>query len=101
MEEIGFGDGNMAMLDMRTEDRGHFARECRALRNQDNKIKESSRRSVSVEISTSTTLVSCNGLDGYDSSDQAEKGPNYALMAFSSSNSDSEISNDSICSKFV
>ncbi|GJS76065.1 putative ribonuclease H-like domain-containing protein [Tanacetum coccineum] len=65
--------------------RGHFARECRAPRNQDNKNKESSRRSVPVEISTSTALVSCDGLGGYDWSDQAEEGPNYALMAFSSS----------------
>ncbi|GJX66425.1 putative ribonuclease H-like domain-containing protein, partial [Tanacetum coccineum] len=40
--------------------------------------------SVSVEIATSTTLVSCDGLGGYDWSDQAEEGPNYALMAFSS-----------------
>ncbi|GJV85089.1 hypothetical protein Tco_1524987 [Tanacetum coccineum] len=32
-------------------------------------------------------------------SDQAEEGPNYALMAFSSLNSDSEVSNDSICLK--
>ncbi|GJT40872.1 ribonuclease H-like domain-containing protein [Tanacetum coccineum] len=79
--------------------RGHFARECRALRNQDNKNKESSRRSVPVETSTSTALVSCDGLGGYDWSDQAEEGPNYALMAFSSSSSDSEVSNDSICSK--
>ncbi|GJY79807.1 ribonuclease H-like domain-containing protein [Tanacetum coccineum] len=47
---------------------GHFARECRAPRNQDNKNKESSRRS----------------------SDQAEEGPNYALMAFSSLSSDSK-----------
>ncbi|GJW87196.1 retrovirus-related pol polyprotein from transposon TNT 1-94 [Tanacetum coccineum] len=46
--------------------RGHFARECRALRNQDNKNKESSKRSVPVETSTSTTLVSCDGLGGYD-----------------------------------
>ncbi|GJW00230.1 putative ribonuclease H-like domain-containing protein [Tanacetum coccineum] len=69
---------------------GHFARECRALRNQDNK-KESSRRSVPVEISTSTTLVSCDGLGGYDWSDQAEEGPNYALMAYSSSSFDSEL----------
>ncbi|GKE64661.1 hypothetical protein Tco_1518822, partial [Tanacetum coccineum] len=38
-------------------------------------------------------LVSCDGLSGYDWSDQAEEGPNYALMAFS------EVSNDSICSK--
>ncbi|GKD40951.1 putative reverse transcriptase domain-containing protein [Tanacetum coccineum] len=46
--------------------RGHFSRECRAPRNQDNKNKESSRRSVPVEISTSTALVSCDGLGGYD-----------------------------------
>ncbi|GJT35425.1 ribonuclease H-like domain-containing protein [Tanacetum coccineum] len=71
--------------------RGHFAKECRALRNQDNKIKESSRRSVPVEISSSTTLVSHDGLGGYDWSDQAEEGPNYALMAFSSSSFDSEL----------
>ncbi|GJZ20795.1 retrovirus-related pol polyprotein from transposon TNT 1-94 [Tanacetum coccineum] len=68
--------------------RGHFARECRAPRNQDNKNKKSSRRSVPVEISTSTTLVLCDGLGGYDWSDQAKKGPNYALMAYSSSSSD-------------
>ncbi|GKB36604.1 ribonuclease H-like domain-containing protein [Tanacetum coccineum] len=65
--------------------KGHFARECRAPRNQDNKNKKSSRRSVPMETSTSTALVSCNGLGGYDWSDQAEEGPNYALMAFSSS----------------
>ncbi|GKD01898.1 ribonuclease H-like domain-containing protein, partial [Tanacetum coccineum] len=70
--------------------RGHFARECRAPRNQDNKNKESSRRSVLVETSTSTALVSCDGLGGYDWSDQAEEGPNYALMAFSSSSPDLE-----------
>nr|GEX02301.1 hypothetical protein [Tanacetum cinerariifolium] len=68
----------------------HFARECRALRNQDNKNKESSRRSVLVETSTSTALVSCDGLGGYDWSDQAEEVPNYALMAFSSLSSNSE-----------
>nr|GEU33083.1 ribonuclease H-like domain-containing protein [Tanacetum cinerariifolium] len=49
--------------------RGHFARECRASRNKDNKSKESSKRSR----------------------DLAEEGPNYALMAFSSSSSNSEI----------
>ncbi|GKD92079.1 ribonuclease H-like domain-containing protein [Tanacetum coccineum] len=46
--------------------RGHFARECKALRNQDNKNKEVSRRSVPMEITTSTALVSCDGLGGYD-----------------------------------
>ncbi|GKB36091.1 putative ribonuclease H-like domain-containing protein [Tanacetum coccineum] len=71
--------------------RGHFARECRALRNQDNKNKESSRRSVPMETSTSITLVSSDGLGGYDWSDQAEEGPNYALMAFSSSSPNSKL----------
>nr|GEV05642.1 reverse transcriptase [Tanacetum cinerariifolium] len=46
--------------------REHFARECRAPRNQDNKNKESSSRSVYVETSTSIALVSCDGLGGYD-----------------------------------
>ncbi|GJY15941.1 hypothetical protein Tco_0386363, partial [Tanacetum coccineum] len=62
----------------------------RAPRNQDNKNKESSRRSVPVETSTSIALVSCDGLGGYDWSDQAEEGPNYVVMAYSSSSSDSE-----------
>ncbi|GKA66929.1 hypothetical protein Tco_0766737 [Tanacetum coccineum] len=61
--------------------------------------KESSRRNVPVETPTSTALVSCDGLVGYDWSDQAEEGPNYALMAYSSSSSDSEVSYDSACSK--
>ncbi|GKB40518.1 hypothetical protein Tco_0885460 [Tanacetum coccineum] len=47
----------MAMLTMRAR---------RAPRNQDNKSKESSRRSVPVEKSTSIALVSCNGLGGFD-----------------------------------
>ncbi|GJV71644.1 ribonuclease H-like domain-containing protein [Tanacetum coccineum] len=71
--------------------RGHFARECRAPRNQDNRNRESSRRSVPVETVTSNDLISCDGLGGYDWSDQAEERPtNYALMAYSSSSSDSE-----------
>ncbi|GJS77834.1 retrovirus-related pol polyprotein from transposon TNT 1-94 [Tanacetum coccineum] len=71
--------------------RRHFARECIALRHQDNRSKESSRRSVPVETSPSIALVSCYSLSGYDWSDQAEEGPNYALMAFTSSNSDSKL----------
>ncbi|GKC32053.1 hypothetical protein Tco_1039347 [Tanacetum coccineum] len=38
----------------------------------------------------SKLCLSCDGLGGYDWSDQAEEGPNYALMAFSSSSPDSE-----------
>nr|GEU61649.1 hypothetical protein [Tanacetum cinerariifolium] len=94
---IGFDKSNVECYNCHK--RGHFTRECRALRNQDNKHKESSRRSVHVEISASTALVSCDGLGGYDWSDQAEEGPNYALMAFLSSSFNSEVSNDSSCSK--
>ncbi|GJX31420.1 hypothetical protein Tco_0241275 [Tanacetum coccineum] len=43
-----------------------------------------------VKTPTSTTLVSCDGLGGYDWSDQEKEGPNYALMAFTSSSSDSK-----------
>ncbi|GJU72599.1 putative ribonuclease H-like domain-containing protein [Tanacetum coccineum] len=69
-ETIGFDKSKVDCYNC--QKRGHFARECRAIRNQDNKNKESSRR---------------------------KEGPNYALMAFSSSSSDSEVSNGSICSK--
>ncbi|GJT20852.1 ribonuclease H-like domain-containing protein [Tanacetum coccineum] len=49
--------------------RGHFSRECRVLRNQDNLNRESSRRSMPVETSTSNALISCDSLGGYDWSD--------------------------------
>nr|GEV35902.1 putative ribonuclease H-like domain-containing protein [Tanacetum cinerariifolium] len=96
-ETIGFDKSKVECYNCHK--REHFARECRAPRNQDNKHKETSRRSVLVETSASTALVSCDGLGGYDWSDQAEEGPNYALVAFSSLNSDSKVSNDSTCSK--
>nr|GEX83171.1 ribonuclease H-like domain-containing protein [Tanacetum cinerariifolium] len=66
-ETIGFDKSNVECYNCHKK--GHFARECRALRNQDNKHKESLKRSVSVETSTFTSLVSCDGLGGYDWSD--------------------------------
>ncbi|GJS37095.1 ribonuclease H-like domain-containing protein [Tanacetum coccineum] len=78
--------------------RGHFARECRAPRNQENRNRENTRRVVPVETTTSNALVSCDG-SGYDWSDQAEEGPtNFALMAYSSTSSNSKVSTDSNCS---
>ncbi|GKF31877.1 hypothetical protein Tco_0101675, partial [Tanacetum coccineum] len=63
-----------------------------------NKNRENTRRVVPVESTTSNALVSLDG-SGYDWSDQAEEGPtNFALMAYSSKSSNSEVSNDSNCS---
>ncbi|GKF15704.1 hypothetical protein Tco_0057166, partial [Tanacetum coccineum] len=61
-------------------------KESRAPKYQDNKNKETMRRIVPVEETTSNDLVSqCDGF-GYDWSDQAEEGPtNFALMAYISS----------------
>ncbi|GJV53651.1 ribonuclease H-like domain-containing protein [Tanacetum coccineum] len=79
--------------------RGHFARECKALRNQENRNKENTRRVMPVETTTSNALISYDGLGDYDWSDQAEEGPtNFALMAYSSRSSNSKVSTDSNCS---
>ncbi|GJX12531.1 putative ribonuclease H-like domain-containing protein [Tanacetum coccineum] len=45
--------------------KGHFAKECRAPRNLDYKNKESTRRIVHVETSTSTANLSFTGLDEF------------------------------------
>ncbi|GKD03955.1 hypothetical protein Tco_1178929, partial [Tanacetum coccineum] len=63
-ESVGFDKSKVECYNYHK--RGHFARKCRALRNQDYKNKESIRRTVPVETYTSTALVSCDGLGGYD-----------------------------------
>ncbi|GJW73749.1 ribonuclease H-like domain-containing protein [Tanacetum coccineum] len=73
--------------------RGHFARECRAPRNQGNRNGDNTRRVVPVET-PANALVVTDGM-GYDWNYQAEEGPTYfALMAHTSSGSSSSSSSD-------
>nr|GEW19422.1 hypothetical protein [Tanacetum cinerariifolium] len=60
--------------------REHFARECRSPK--DTRNKETQRRNVPLETSTSNALVSqCDGVGSYNWSFQADEEPtNYALM---------------------
>nr|GEW96907.1 ribonuclease H-like domain-containing protein [Tanacetum cinerariifolium] len=61
-------------------------------------IRENIRRVMPVKTTTSNALISCDGA-GYDWSDQAEEGPtNFALMAYASTSSNSDVSTDSNCS---
>ncbi|GJX99997.1 ribonuclease H-like domain-containing protein [Tanacetum coccineum] len=80
--------------------RGHFARECRAPRDQGNRNGYVPRRIVPVET-LANALVVQDGISGYDWSIQAEEGPtDFALIAYlslgssSSSSSDSEAKNN-------
>ncbi|GKA34107.1 ribonuclease H-like domain-containing protein [Tanacetum coccineum] len=77
---------------------GHFARECRGPRNQDNRNRnqDSSRRTINIEETSSKAMVAIDGA-GFDWSYMAddEVPTNMALMAFS----DSEVHNDKTCSK--
>nr|GEY73326.1 hypothetical protein [Tanacetum cinerariifolium] len=74
--------------------RGHIAKECRSPR--DNRNKETTRRTVPTEVSTSNALVSqYDAVGGYDWSFQADEEPtNYALMAYTSSGSSSSSGSD-------
>ncbi|GJX13785.1 ribonuclease H-like domain-containing protein [Tanacetum coccineum] len=95
-ETIGFDKSKVKCYNCHK--RGHFAKECRALRNQENKNRKNTRRVVLIEITTFNALVSYDG-SGYDWSDQAEEGStNFARMAYSSKSSNSEVSTDSNCS---
>ncbi|GJU10194.1 retrovirus-related pol polyprotein from transposon TNT 1-94 [Tanacetum coccineum] len=71
-ERIGFDKSKVECFNCYK--RGHFARECRAPRNQDNRNREPTRRTVPVEETTSNALVS-----------------------YSTSSTNSEVSNDSNC----
>ncbi|GJZ51785.1 ribonuclease H-like domain-containing protein [Tanacetum coccineum] len=71
-ERIGFDKSKVECFNCHK--RGHFARECRAPRNQDSRNREPTRRTVPIEETTSNALVS-----------------------HSTSSTNSEVSNDSNC----
>ncbi|GKD85869.1 ribonuclease H-like domain-containing protein [Tanacetum coccineum] len=82
---------------------GHFARECRGLRNHDNRPRnqdnrnwsqDSSKRTVNVEDTSSKAMVAIDGA-GFDWSFMADEevSTNMALMAFSDSESEFDLAN--------
>ncbi|GJZ73727.1 ribonuclease H-like domain-containing protein [Tanacetum coccineum] len=74
--------------------RGHFARECRAPRNQGNRNGDAPRRVVLVETPANALVVQ-DGIGDYDWSFQAEDDiTNFALMAYTSQGSSSSLSSD-------
>ncbi|GJW57781.1 ribonuclease H-like domain-containing protein [Tanacetum coccineum] len=74
--------------------RGHFARECRAPKNQGNRNGDTPRRIVPVETPANTLVVQ-DGICGYDWSYQVEKGPtDFSLIAHLSSGSSSSSSSN-------
>ncbi|GJU79271.1 hypothetical protein Tco_1276341 [Tanacetum coccineum] len=93
----------VAMLTIRVKRRGHFARECRAPRNQGNKNRDDPRRNALLFISTTNALVVQDGIGSYDWSFHAKEGiTNFTLMAYTSQGSSCSSSSNSVvhtCSK--
>nr|GFB83579.1 hypothetical protein [Tanacetum cinerariifolium] len=87
-ESIGFDKTKVEYYNCHK--RGHFAKECRALR--ENKNREPITRNVIVETTDANDLVAQDVL-GYDWSYQAKDRPtNFSLMAYTSSGSSSSLS---------
>ncbi|GKE63302.1 ribonuclease H-like domain-containing protein, partial [Tanacetum coccineum] len=98
-QRISFDMSKVECFDCHKND--HFARECRAPKNQENREREYGRKTVPVKNPTENALIAQDGIEGYDWSYQAkeEHPTNFSLMAYtssgSSSSSDSEVDSSS------
>ncbi|GJU56921.1 putative ribonuclease H-like domain-containing protein [Tanacetum coccineum] len=70
----------------------HFARECKAPRNQENRGRENGRRIIKVETPTENALIAQDGIGGYDWSYQAEE-EHPTNFAFLNSDNGTEFKN--------
>nr|GEW84374.1 ribonuclease H-like domain-containing protein [Tanacetum cinerariifolium] len=99
-QRIGFDKSKVECFNCHKND--HFAKECRAPKNQYNGDIKYGRKTVPVESPTKNALIVQDGIRGYDWSYQAKEEipTNYAFMALtslgSSSNYESEVDS---CSK--
>nr|GEW06149.1 copia protein [Tanacetum cinerariifolium] len=92
-EELTIEEISKLFVELMDKRKKHFAK----LRAKEGRIAEFKRLISVVEVTavnmevTTAAFVSCDGLGGYDWSDQEVEGLNYALMAFSSSSSNLKI----------
>nr|GEU60899.1 putative reverse transcriptase domain-containing protein [Tanacetum cinerariifolium] len=111
MEEMDI-KWNMALLNMRANNyhkMGHFARECRALRNQDIGRRDNYRQGSKAKEQALKTLMAIDGV-GWDWSYMANNEEDHALVAdevapiefalMANTSAESKVFDNSLCSKY-
>nr|GEZ12360.1 hypothetical protein [Tanacetum cinerariifolium] len=89
-DQVKFHSYQDAKFLMEAIEKRHFARECKAPKNQENRGREYGRQAVLVENPTENALIAQDGIGGYDWSyqDEEEHPTNFVLMALTSSGRD-------------
>nr|GEW70499.1 hypothetical protein [Tanacetum cinerariifolium] len=93
-QRIGFDKSKVKCFNCHKN--GHFARECRALKNQYNRCREYGRKTILVESPIENALIAQDEIRGYDWSYQAEEEilTNHAFMALTSLGSSSSFESE-------